>query len=55
MNRDYKTVIPDLGNSYNSFGFEYTPDYLNYFFNGTLLKTVDTRDLPSHDIFGLPQ
>jgi beta-glucanase (GH16 family) len=51
VNRDYKTVTQDLGNSYNSFGFEYTPDFLNYFFNGTLLKTVDTRDLPSHDIF----
>lgn len=50
-NRDYKTVVPDLSTSYNTFGFEYTPDYLNYFFNGNLLKTIDTRDLPSHDLF----
>jgi hypothetical protein len=44
-------VLPNLSTSYNTFGFEYTPDYLNYFFNGSLLKTVDTRDLPSHDLF----
>lgn len=51
VNRDYKTTVPDLSTSYNTFGFEYTPDYLNYYFNGTLLKTVDTRDLPPHDLF----
>lgn len=50
-NRDYQTVMPDLSTSYNTFGFEYTPDYLNYFFNGTLLKTIDTRDLPAHDLY----
>lgn len=50
-NRDYKTVVPNLSTSYNTFGFEFTPDYLNYFFNGSLLKTIDTRDLPSHDLF----
>lgn len=50
-NRDYQTVTPNLSTSYNTFGFEYTPDYLNYFFNGSLLKTIDTRDLASHDLF----
>ena len=50
-NRDYQTVTPNLATSYNTFGFEYTPDYLNYYFNGSLLKTVDTRDLPSHDFY----
>ncbi|NII29265.1 family 16 glycosylhydrolase [Pseudoflavitalea sp. X16] len=50
-NRDYQTVVPNLSTSYNTFGFEYTPDYLNYFFNGNLLKTIDTRDLPAHDLY----
>lgn len=50
-NRDYQTVVPNLSTSYNTFGFEYTPDYLNYFFNGNLLKTIDTRDLPAHDFY----
>lgn len=51
INRDYHTTMPNLSTSYNTFGFEYTPDYLNYFFNGALLKTVDTRDLPAHDFY----
>jgi len=50
-NRDYKTVAENLSSSYNVFGFEYTPDYLNYFYNGQLVKTVDTRKLPSHDLY----
>lgn len=51
INRDYQTVTPDLTTSYNTFGFEYTPDYLNYFFNGTLLKTVDMRGQTPHDFY----
>lgn len=51
VSRDYKTVPEDLANSYNTFGFEFTPDYLNYFFNGKLLKTVDTREVPHHDFY----
>lgn len=50
-NRDYKTVTENLSSSYNVFGFEYTPDYLNYFYNGNLVKTVDTRKLPKHDLY----
>jgi hypothetical protein len=51
INRDYQTVVPNLATSYNTFGFEYTPDYLNYFFNGRLLKTIDMRNRPSHDFY----
>ncbi len=51
INRDYHTTTPNLNTSFNTFGFEYTPDYLNYFFNGNLLKTVNTRDLPAHDFY----
>ncbi|MRG48913.1 family 16 glycosylhydrolase [Chitinophaga sp. SYP-B3965] len=50
-NRDYRTVSENLTTSYNTFGFEYTPDYLNYFYNGNLVKTIDTRKLPTHDIY----
>lgn len=50
-NRDYRTVAENLSTSYNTFGFEYTPDYLNYFYNGTLVKTIDTRTLPTHDLY----
>lgn len=51
VSRDYKTVSENLTSSYNTFGFEFTPDYLNYFFNGKLLKTVDTREVPHHDFY----
>ncbi|MBO9563709.1 MAG: family 16 glycosylhydrolase [Niastella sp.] len=51
INRDYHTTVPDLTTTYNTFGFEYTPDYLNYFFNGTLLKTVDMRGQIPHDFY----
>lgn len=51
LNRDYDTVAENLAESYNTFGFEYTPDYLNYYYNGTLLKTVDMRVAPKHDFY----
>ena len=50
VNRDFETTKEDL-KEYNVFGFEYTPDYLNYFFNGKLLKTVDIRRILHHDQF----
>ncbi|TKC65576.1 glycoside hydrolase family 16 protein [Pedobacter hiemivivus] len=50
-NRDYVTVNYDLTAGYQVFGFEYTPDYLNYYFNGKLLKTVDVRKLAKHDLY----
>lgn len=51
INRDYKTTTENLADSYNIYGFEYTPEYLNYYFNGTLLKTVDLRESPRHDLY----
>ena len=50
-NRDYRTTPENLASSYNIFGFEYTEDYLNYFYNGNLVKTIDTRNLPKHDLY----
>jgi beta-glucanase (GH16 family) len=49
INRDYMTASSNLSDVYHVFGFEYTPDYLNYYFDGKLLKTVDVRKLPKHD------
>lgn len=51
VNRDYLTVKEDLNASYSVFGFEFTPDYLNYYYNGKLLKTVDIRGRPKHDLY----
>jgi len=51
FNRGEITTVEDLNTSYNVYGFEYTPDYLNYYFNGRLLETVDMRNAPIHDFF----
>lgn len=51
INRDYVTDAPDLVADYHTYGFEITPDYLNYYFNGELLKTVDMREAPKHDFY----
>lgn len=51
INRDFVTDAPDLAADYYTYGFEYTPDYLNYYFNGELLKTVDMREAPKHDFY----
>src|SRR5690606_28754617 len=51
VNRDYITTELDLTTDYHTYGFEYTPDYLNYYFNGELLKTVDMRGVPQHDFY----
>lgn len=51
INRDFVTDAPDLTADYYTYGFEYTPDYLNYYFNGELLKTVDMRKAPKHDFY----
>lgn len=50
-NRDYRTVTEDLSKTYNIFGFEFTPTYLNYYFNGKLVKTVDAQVLPRHEFY----
>ncbi|WP_316809763.1 glycoside hydrolase family 16 protein [Pedobacter heparinus] len=51
INRNYHTAAQDLTDSYHKFGFEYTPDYLNYYFDGKMLGTADIRGLPKHDIY----
>ncbi|WP_257668885.1 glycoside hydrolase family 16 protein [Parapedobacter tibetensis] len=51
VNRDYVTTTQDLAADYHTYGFEYTPDYLNYYFEGELLKTIDMRDVPQHDFY----
>ncbi|MGS2737676.1 glycoside hydrolase family 16 protein [Sinomicrobium sp. M5D2P17] len=51
INRDYVTITQNLAADYHTYGFEYTPDYLNYYFEGELLKTVDMRSVPQHDFY----
>ncbi|MDR6781969.1 glycoside hydrolase family 16 protein [Pedobacter africanus] len=51
VNRGYHTSTPDLSAGYHTYGFEYTPDYLNYYFDGLLLKTVDMRGVPQHNFY----
>lgn len=41
----------DLSQDFHTYGFEYSPDYINYFFDGELLKTIDIRDAPQHDVY----
>lgn len=52
IHRDMHFGTTDLTNQFNTFGFEYTPEYLNYFFNGDIIKTVDMREV-EHQNFHL--
>ncbi|HRX83392.1 MAG TPA: glycoside hydrolase family 16 protein [Phycisphaerae bacterium] len=52
LSRDYHETDVDLAASCNVFAFEYTPEFINFFFNGELLQTVDVRDVP-HNPFNL--
>ncbi|WP_461533657.1 glycoside hydrolase family 16 protein [Sinomicrobium sp.] len=44
-------VSSDLSQGFHTYGFEYTPDYINFFFDGDILKTIDIRSAPQHDIY----
>lgn len=41
----------DVSADFYTYGFEFTPDYLNFYFNGELLKTLDARKYPKHDFY----
>src|SRR5690606_23936662 len=51
IHRDMHFGDVDLTNRFNKYAFEYTPEYLNYFFNGELIKTVDVREAEQMDFF----
>lgn len=46
----YETVV-DLSKDFHTYGFEYTPDYINFFFDGKLIRTIDIRFAPQHDTY----
>lgn len=52
VHRDMHFGEVDLTASFNTYGFEYTADYINYFFNGKIIKTVDIRNV-GHQYFHL--
>jgi len=41
----------DLSADYHIYGFEYTPDFINFYFDGELLRTTDIRLAPQHDTY----
>ncbi|NQU41977.1 family 16 glycosylhydrolase [bacterium] len=49
INREYLTVEEDLVAEFHTYGFEYAPDYFNFFFDGRLLETVDISDVGHND------
>ncbi len=50
IHRDMHFGTTDLTSRFNTYGFEYTADYINYFLNGDLLKTVDIRSVDHQKI-----
>lgn len=47
----HKTVqTPDLSKDFHVFGCEYSPDVIRYFFDGTLVTTVDVKGQPQGDM-----
>ncbi len=52
LSRAVHQTTEDLGETLNVFGFEFTPEVINFFYNGRLLETVDVRDVP-HNPFHL--
>ncbi|MEM1166109.1 MAG: family 16 glycosylhydrolase [Planctomycetota bacterium] len=46
ISRDVYRGAPDLSADFHTFAFEFTPDYINFFFEGKLLRTVDVRHVP---------
>ncbi|MEM9083877.1 MAG: hypothetical protein AAGB34_09805, partial [Planctomycetota bacterium] len=46
VSRKKKTDAPDLSADFHAFAFEFTPDFINFFFDGKLLQTVDVRNAP---------
>ncbi len=51
VHRDMYFGETDLTSQFNKYAFEYTPEYINYFFNDELIKTVDLREVEQMDFF----
>lgn len=46
VSRGYHETPINLAESFNVFGFEFTPEFVNFYFNGELLETTDAREIP---------
>lgn len=51
VHRNVYIADMDLTTNFNIYGFEYTEDYINYFFNGNIIKTVDIRNVEHQYIY----
>lgn len=49
VSRDLHKISGDLARDFHVYGFEFQPDYCNFFFDGELTRTVDVRGLPQND------
>jgi len=43
ISRDSAKVEPDLSQAFHTYGFEVTPDFVTFFFDGRLLRSTDMR------------
>ncbi|MDR2949492.1 MAG: family 16 glycosylhydrolase [Prevotella sp.] len=50
IHRDMHFGDVDLTTQFNTYGFEYAEEYINYFLNGNLIKTVDIRNIQHQKI-----
>lgn len=46
ISRDLAKVDADVNEAFHTYGFEVAPDYINFYFDGRLLRSVDMRDIP---------
>lgn len=49
VSRDLHEIAGDLARDFHVYGFEFQPDYCNFFFDGKLIRSVDVRGLPQND------
>jgi hypothetical protein len=45
VSRDLAKVDADLSQDFHTYGFEVAPDYVNFYLDGSLLRSVDMRDV----------
>lgn len=48
ISRDFYETESDLTKDFTVYGFEFTPDYINFYIEGNLVRTVDIRDVPQN-------
>jgi len=51
IQRDNFNTDVEVSSAFHIYGFEYTPEYLNYFFDRELVKTVDLEGVAQEDFY----